>query len=87
MNDKPDSESVDPEVQKLKMIAAHMTDEDFRRDEPPAQMWTDIEAKMGRPANDIIALRRPRRRAWLGVAAAVVAALVVAGGWLVSQRR
>jgi hypothetical protein len=84
MSDRPQSEPVDPELQRLKMIADRMTDEDFVRDEPPAQMWTDIAARMDRPASEVVSLRRPRRRAWLGVAAAVVGALALAGGWLAS---
>jgi anti-sigma-K factor RskA len=63
-----------------------MTDEDFRRDQPPPGLWAGIAAKADRPENEVVALPRPRRRAWIGVAAAVVVALAIGGGWLVSGR-
>jgi anti-sigma-K factor RskA len=84
MNDRPQSEPVDPQLQKLKMIADRMTDEDFDRVDPPAQMWSGIAAKMDRPASEVVVPRQARRRAWLGVAAAVAASLVIVSGLLVS---
>lgn len=84
MNDRPQSEPVDPEMQRLKIVADRMTDEDFDRVDPPAQMWSGIAAKMDRPASEVAVPRQARRRAWLGVAAAVAAALVIVGGLLVS---
>lgn len=86
MNDRPQSGPGDAELQQLKVVAEQLTNEDFRRDAPPADLWAGIAAKVDRPANAVVALRRPRRRAWIGVAAAVVVALSVAGGWLVSGR-
>ena len=84
MSDTPQPEPVDVELAKLKMVAEQMTDEDFRRDAPPSELWAGIAAKMDRPENEVVALPQPRRRAWIGVAAAVVVALAVTGGWLVS---
>jgi len=86
MSDRPQSEPVDAELQKLKIVSEQMTDEDFRRDEPPANLWAGIAAKADRPANEVVAIRPPRRRVWLGVAAAVVVALTIAGGLLVWTR-
>ena len=81
MSDQP--QPVDPEMQNLKLVAEQLTDEDFRRDQPPADLWAGVAAKADRPTN-VVSLGRPRRRAWLAVAAAVVVALAVTGGWLVS---
>ena len=84
MNDNARSDSDGAALEQLKMVAGQLTDEDFQRDEPPAQLWGAIAAKMDRPANEVVALRRTRRRAWLGAAAVVAAALALAGGLLIS---
>jgi anti-sigma-K factor RskA len=87
MNDDPQLEPVAADLQKLKTIASRMTDEDFQRDEPPADLWTAIATTMDRPVNEVVTLRRPHRRAWLGAAAVVVAGLAVGGGLLRSRDR
>lgn len=74
----PDAADVD----QLKMIAGQLTDEDFQRHEPPAQLWGAIAAKMDRPANEVVTLRPNHRRAWFGAAAVVAAVLALAGGLL-----
>ncbi len=86
MNDDSLPEPVATDVQKLKTIASRVTDEDFQRDEPSAELWTAIATAMDRPNQDV-ALRRQHRRAWLGVAAVVVAGLVIGGGLLLSAGR
>jgi anti-sigma-K factor RskA len=68
----------------LRTIASRMTDEDFQRDEPPAELWAAIATTMDRPVNEVVTLRRPHRRAWLGAAAVVVAGLAIGGGLLLS---
>ncbi len=80
MNDNPRPDGADADLQQLRAIAARVTDEDFERDEPPASMWSAIAASAGRPENNVAVLRRTHRRAWLGAAAVVVAALGIAGG-------
>lgn len=87
MNDDPQLEPVAADMQKLKTIASRVTDEDFQRDEPPAELWTAIATAMDRPVNEVVTLRRPHRRAWLGAAAVVVAGLAVGGGLLRSRDR
>lgn len=82
MNDDSLPEGVAADMQMLKTIASRVTDEDFQRDEPPAELWTAIATAMDRPANEVVTLRRPHRRAWLGVAAVLVAGLAIAGGLL-----
>ncbi len=82
MNDDSLPELDLTEMQMLKTIASRMIDEDFHRDQPPAELWTAIATAMDRPVNEVVTLRRPHRRAWLGVAAVVVAALAVGGGLL-----
>ena len=78
--------SPDPNAasEQLRMIAGHLTDEDFQRDQPPADMWGAIAAKMDRPANEVVSLRQSHRRAWFGAAAVVAAALALSGGLLIS---
>ncbi len=87
MNDDSLPEPVDTDLQKLKSIASRMTDEDFQRDEPPAELWTAIATAMDRPVNEVVTLRRPHRRGWLGAAAVVVAGLAIGGGLLLSAGR
>ncbi len=87
MNDDSLPEPDATDMQMLKAIASRVTDEDFQRDEPPAELWTAIATAMDRPVNDVVTLRRPHRRAWLGAAAVVVAGLAIAGGLLRSARR
>ncbi len=87
MNDDSLPELDLTEMQMLKTIASRMIDEDFHRDQPPAELWTAIATAMDRPVNEVVTLRRPHRRAWLGVAAVVVAALAVGGGLLRSAGR
>jgi anti-sigma-K factor RskA len=70
-------------VEQLKMIAGRLTDEDFQREEPPAQLWGAIATKMDRPANELVTLRRTHRRAWFAAAAVVAAALAITGGLLI----
>ena len=82
MNDDSLQETSAADIQKLKTIAKQMTDEDFRRDEPPAELWAAIATAMDRPVNDVVTLRPSHRRAWLGIAAVVVAALVIGAGLL-----
>jgi anti-sigma-K factor RskA len=87
MNDNSRSDPDDAAVvERLKMVAGQLTDEDFQRDVPPPELWGAIAATMDRPANQVITLPRTRRRVWLGAAAAVVAALVLTGGLLISRR-
>ena len=71
--------------ERVRLVAAQLTDEDFGRDEPPAELWGAIAAKMDRPANEVVTLRRTHHRAWLGVAAAVVAVLTLAGAMVISR--
>jgi anti-sigma-K factor RskA len=87
MNDDSRPEPIATDMQMLKTIASRVTDEDFQRDEPPAELWTAIATAMDRPVNEIVTLRRPHRRAWLGIAAVVVAALAIGGGLLRSADR
>lgn len=87
MNDDSLPEPVATDLQKLKTIASRVTDEDFQRDEPPAELWTAIATAMDRPLNEVVTLRRPHRRAWLGIAAVVVAGLAIGGGLLLSAGR
>lgn len=81
MNDDALPEPVPTDMQKLTSIASRMTDEDFKRDEPPPELWSAIATAIDRPVNEVVTLRRPHRRAWLAVAAAAVAGLAI-GGWL-----
>jgi hypothetical protein len=81
MNDDSPPEPVATDLQKLKTIASRMTDEDFQRDQPPAELWTAIASALDRPVNEVVTLRRQHRRAWLGAAAVVVAGLAI-GVWL-----
>lgn len=85
MNDDSRSDPDATAVEQLKMIAGELTDEDFRRDEPPAHLWGAIAAKMDRPANEVVTLRRTHRRALFGAAAVVLAALAIASGLLISR--
>ena len=87
MNDDSLPEPVAADLQELKAIASRMTDEDFQRDEPPAELWTAIATAMDRPVNEVVTLRRPHRRAWLGAAAVVVVGLAIGGGLLLSAGR
>ncbi len=73
------------EIEHLKNTAGQLTDEDFQRDEPPAYLWAAIAAKMDRPANAVVPIRRSHRRARFAVAAAVIAALALTGGLLLSR--
>jgi len=73
------------EVQELKAVARRMTDEDFLRDEPPADLWSSIATAVDRPVTPVTTLRRPKHRAWL--AAAAVIAVVAIGGWLLARGR
>lgn len=84
MNDDSLQETDAADMQMLKSIASQVTDEDFERDDPPADLWGAIATAMDRPVNEVVTLRRPHRRAWLGVAAAVVLGLVIGGGLLLS---
>ena len=84
MNDDSLQEPDAADMQMLKSIASQVTDEDFERDDPPADLWGAIATAMDRPVNEVVTLRRPHRRAWLGVAAAVVLGLVIGGGLLLS---
>lgn len=81
-NSRPDPDA--SAVEQLKMIAGELTDEDFRRDEPPAHLWGAIAATMDRPADEVVTLRRSNRRAVFGAAAVIAAAMALAGGWLLS---
>ncbi|HSB86326.1 MAG TPA: anti-sigma factor [Ilumatobacteraceae bacterium] len=81
MNDNSPPEPAAPDMQKLKSIFSQVTAEDFLRDEPPAELWTAIATAVDRPVNDVVILRRPHRRAWLGAAAVVLAGLAIAG-WM-----
>jgi anti-sigma-K factor RskA len=85
MNDNSRSDPDAAAVEQLKMIAGELTDEDFRRDEPPANLWGTIAGKMDRPANAVVPLRRTHRRALFGAAAVVAAALALASGLLLSR--
>lgn len=87
MNDDSLPELDVTEMQMLKTIASRVTDEDFQRDEPPAELWTAIANAMNRPVNEVVTLRRQHRRAWLGVAAVVVAGLAIGVGLLRSAGR
>ena len=80
MNDNPRPDGADTDLQQLRAIAAHVTDVDFERDDPPASMWSAIAVSAGRPETDVAVLRRTHRRVWLGAAAVVVAGLGIAGG-------
>ena len=82
MNDDSLPEALATDIEKLKTIAKQMTDEDFQRDEPPAELWAAIATAMDRPVNEVVTLRRSHRREWLGVAAVVAAALVIGAGLL-----
>ena len=82
MNDDSLPETATADMRELRTIASRVTDEDFLRVEPPAELWTAIATAMDRPATEVLALRRPHRRAWLGVAAVVVAGLAIGGGLL-----
>src|SRR3954454_13147616 len=87
MNDNSRSDPDDAAaMERLKMVAGQLTDEDFQRDAPPSELWGAIAATMDRPANQVVRLQRNRRQMWLGAAAAVIAALVVSGGVLISGR-
>lgn len=86
MNDDSLQEPDAADMQMLKSIASQVTDEDFERDAPPADLWASIATAMDRPVNEVVTLRRPHRRAWLGIAAAVVLGLVIGGGLLLSER-
>jgi anti-sigma-K factor RskA len=90
MNDNlpVDPNAADPDdavVEQLKVIAGQLSDEDFQRDEPPAHLWGAIAAKMDRPANEVVSIGQPHRRAWFAAAAVVVAALALSGGLLISR--
>ena len=85
MNDDSPPEPVAADMQMLTSIASRVTDEDFQRDEPPAELWTAIATAIDRPVHEVVTLRRPHRRAWLGAAAVVVAGLSIAGGLLWSR--
>jgi anti-sigma-K factor RskA len=88
MNDDSLPEPTAADVQKLKTIASRVTDEDYLRDEPPAELWAAIAGEVDRPVNEVVTLRRRHRRAWLGAAAAVVVAgLAIGAGFLWSGRR
>lgn len=87
MNDDSPPEPVATDLQKLKTIASRMTDEDFQRDQPPAELWTAIASALDRPVNEVVTLRRQHRRAWLGAAAVVVAGLAIGVGLLLSAGR
>lgn len=84
MNENSSSDPGAAAEDQLKMIAGQLTDEDFHRDQPPATLWGGIAAKMDRPTHEVVSIRRPVRRAWLGVAAVLAAALALAGGLLIS---
>src|SRR6476659_672117 len=87
MNDNSRSDPDDDAVmERLKMVAGQLTDEDFQRDVPPPELWGAIATQMDRPVSPVVSLRPARRRVWLGAAAAVVAALVVTGGLVISRR-
>jgi anti-sigma-K factor RskA len=83
-NSLPDPHAEAVAGEQLKMIAGRLTDEDFQRDQPPANMWSEIAAKMDRPVHEVVPIRRTHRRAWFGVAAVVAAALTLAAGLLIS---
>jgi anti-sigma-K factor RskA len=85
MNDNSRSDPDAAAVEQLKMIAGELTDEDFRRDEPPEQLWGTIAATMDRPANEVVTLRRTHRRALFAAAAVVALALAIASGLLLSR--
>ena len=87
MNDDSAPEPVATDLQELKAIASRMTDEDFQRDAPPAELWTAIATAIDHPVNEVVTLRRPHRRAWLGAAAVVVVGLAIGGGLLRSAGR
>ena len=88
MNDDSLPEPTAADLQQLKTIASRLTNEDFLRDEPPAELWAAIANAVDRPVNEAITLRRPHRRAWLGAAAAiVVTGLAIGAGILLSRRR
>jgi anti-sigma-K factor RskA len=81
MNDNPlPADDGTADMASLRAIAAHVTDDDFARDEPPASMWPAIAARAGRPENPVVELHRTRRRVWIGAAAVAVAVLGIAGG-------
>jgi anti-sigma-K factor RskA len=84
MNDDSRPEP-DHDVEQLKSIARQITDDDFRRDEPPAALWDAIVSEVDHGSNTVVTLRRPHRRAWLAVAAAMIAVLGV-GSWLLVSR-
>lgn len=86
MNDDSLQEADAADMQMLKSIATQVTDEDFERDTPPTDLWASIATAMDRPVNEVVTMRRPPRRAWLGVAAALVLGLVITGGLLLSER-
>jgi anti-sigma-K factor RskA len=82
MNEHSPADEDPAVVEQLKMIAGQLTEEDFQRDQPPAQLWGAIAAKMDRPANEIVTLRPTHRRAWFGAVAVVAAALALTVGLL-----
>jgi len=87
MNDDSRPEPVAADLQELKAIAGSLTDEDFLRDEPPAELWTAIASTTDRSVDELVPRRRQHRRAWLAAAAVVVAGLAVGGGVLRSRSR
>lgn len=82
MNDDSLPDTIVSDMQELRAIASQLTDEDFQRDQPPADLWTTIATAMDRPVNEVAMLRRPHRAAWLGAAAAVLIAGLAIGAVL-----
>ena len=87
MNDDSLPEPLADDMDELKAIATRVTEEDFQRDEPPSALWTAIATAIDRPVNEVVTLRRPHPRAWLGAAAVLVACLAIGGGLLLSAGR
>ena len=85
MNDDSPPDTPVSDMHELKAIASRLTDEDFQRDQPPAELWTAIANAMGRPVNEVVTLRRPHRGAWLGAAAVLVVGLAIGVGLLRSS--
>jgi anti-sigma-K factor RskA len=84
MTDNSRSDPDTAALEQLRKVAGQLTDEDFRRDEPPAELWSGVAAEMDRPATQVVTLP-PRRRPWLAAVAVVATTLVVAAGLLISR--